>query len=199
MELPHKELLKCQVCGRIFTVKSNLTRHLKTHSDTPAFKCSECSKVFNLKQSLDRHKKTHLYPVIPLYNPNEVKLQRTKEAETVANQNTKETVVDNVWLKPETAEAEAKRQGGDMWQTCVRLTYGQYKGQSLKWLLENDVGYVVFMVASFQVNGEEDPLMSWQKQTLLDLVQQFPLVMDKIDKRVKRMKVRFAYKNPTKF
>lgn len=31
----------------------------------------------------------------------------------------------------------------------VTLTHGQYKGQSFKWLLENDVGYTVFVVGSY--------------------------------------------------
>ena len=85
MELPQKTPLKCNICGKFFTVKSNLTRHSKTHSGIPEFQCSICNRSSNLKQQLDRHKKIHLYPDIPLYNSNEVKLQCSDETKMLQN------------------------------------------------------------------------------------------------------------------
>ena len=105
-------LHRCDICQRKFSIKSNLNRHIKTHS-TPEFTCTQCNKSFHLKWNLERHKKLHLYPVIKLYKPDEARLKRTEEAENVAKQPTKETS-DNAWSKPETAEAEAKRVGGEL-------------------------------------------------------------------------------------
>ena len=184
-------LHRCDICQRKFSIKSNLNRHIKTHS-TPEFTCTQCNKSFHLKWNLERHKKLHLYPVIKLYKPDEARLKRTEEAENVAKQPTKETS-DNAWLKPETAEAEAKRVGGEHWQACVQQTWGQYKGKTFSWLLENDVGWIVWLLAEFIIKGEIEPLMWWQKQTLLDLVKKFPLVMVHVDKRTKHVKVRSAY------
>ena len=189
MEFPQKTSLKCNICGKLFNVKSNLTRHSKTHSGTPEFQCSICNKSFNLRQHLDRHKKIHLYPTLPLYTPNEVRLQCSDEAKHIEKQPTKEAL-DNVWQNPVTAEAAAKSQGGELWRTCVKLTWGKYRGMSFKWLLENDVGWVVWIVSTFIVEGDKNPLMSWQKQTLLDFVRQFSLVMVHVDKRLKRKQVR---------
>ena len=76
---PAESCLKnCDICGRIFSVKSNLICHMKVHA-TPIFKCSDknCDKVFSLKQHLDRHKKQHLYPDIQLFKQNEVGLGDT--------------------------------------------------------------------------------------------------------------------------
>ncbi|KAH3808487.1 hypothetical protein DPMN_136843 [Dreissena polymorpha] len=45
------------------------------------------------------------------------------------------------------------------------MTFGKYRGQSFKWLLENDVGWTAWLLAHYIVVGEKDPLMKWQKQT----------------------------------
>ena len=104
-------------------------------------------------------------------------------------QNITKEALGNVWQNPVTAEAAAKCQDGELWRTCVKLTWRKYRGMSFKWLLENDVGWVVWIVSTCIVEGEKNPLMSWQKQTLLDLVRQFSLVMVHVDKRLKRNQV----------
>lgn len=69
--------------------------------------------------------------------------------------------------KPEEVEAEAKdrvlSEGGDPsnnWLVLSRYTiqFGKYKGQTFKWLLENDVDYVAYIVTSHQ--KEQKPTMS---------------------------------------
>lgn len=69
--------------------------------------------------------------------------------------------------KPEEVEAEAKdrvlSEGGDPsnnWLVLSRYTiqFGQYKGQTFRWLLENDVDYVAYIVTSHQ--NDQEPTMS---------------------------------------
>lgn len=75
--------------------------------------------------------------------------------------------------KPEEVEAEAKAQirseGGDLSNERLvlsryKIQFGQYRGQPFKWLLENDVGYTAFIVASHQKEHEhtmhQSPLMA---------------------------------------
>ncbi|PIK55913.1 hypothetical protein BSL78_07183 [Apostichopus japonicus] len=61
-----------------------------------------------------------------------------------------------------------------------------YAGQTFKWLLENDVGWVVFILSEFKRTGETIPLLKWQKERLWDLAEQFPEVMVLIDRRLKK-------------
>ncbi|XP_075962907.1 uncharacterized protein LOC142965724 [Anarhichas minor] len=65
---------------------------------------------------------------------------------------------------PEEVEAEAKArvlsEGGDArneWLVLSRCTiqFGQYKGQSFKWLLENDVGYTAWWLAGHQKQRQD--------------------------------------------
>ena len=59
----------CEICGRVFNSKSNLNRHLKTHSDivkrtNPAtqktFPCNRCHKTYSQHWILKKHMKTRI-------------------------------------------------------------------------------------------------------------------------------------------
>ncbi|XP_061759562.1 zinc finger protein 135-like isoform X2 [Nerophis ophidion] len=54
-----KEPVTCSVCAKIFTQKSLLTRHMKTHKGEKTFSCSVCGAKFTLKSSMVRHMNTH--------------------------------------------------------------------------------------------------------------------------------------------
>ncbi|PIK38275.1 hypothetical protein BSL78_24895 [Apostichopus japonicus] len=92
----------------------------------------------------------------------------------------------DVWLNPDTAEAAAKNTGGTLWTCNIVINFGKYAGQTFKWLLENDVGWVVFILSEFKRTGETIPLLKWQKERLWDLAEQFPEVMVLIDRRLKK-------------
>ena len=52
---------ECEVCGRKFTAKKHLYRHMRTvHrvGDVKTFKCDICSKTFTQKSSLKSHLET---------------------------------------------------------------------------------------------------------------------------------------------
>jgi hypothetical protein len=51
--------LKCQICGKKFTLARLLNRHLKCHSDVKRYLCTFCGKGFNDTFDLKRHTRTH--------------------------------------------------------------------------------------------------------------------------------------------
>ncbi|XP_054161849.1 transcription factor ovo-like homolog lin-48 [Oppia nitens] len=51
--------LKCQICGKRFTLARLLNRHLKCHSDVKRYLCTFCGKGFNDTFDLKRHTRTH--------------------------------------------------------------------------------------------------------------------------------------------
>lgn len=60
IEKQHKNKCKgfpCIHCSSTFSQKSDLTKHMKSHSETDAFNCSICGKSFAYKNSLRRHEK----------------------------------------------------------------------------------------------------------------------------------------------
>lgn len=75
--------------------------------------------------------------------------------------------------KPEEVDAEAQAhvtsEGGDTANATLVLSrwkvqFGRYQGKTFHWLLENDVGYAVNLVASHQKErertGSQSPLMA---------------------------------------
>ncbi|CAI9577121.1 unnamed protein product, partial [Staurois parvus] len=52
----------CPECGKFYTSKSVLNRHLKLHSDYKPFPCSVCGKCFANKSLLNSHRRVHSKP-----------------------------------------------------------------------------------------------------------------------------------------
>ncbi len=72
-------------------------------------------------------------------------------------------------MKPEEVMADAKARvrsdGGDpsnerLVLSRFRVQFGKYKGQTFKWLLENDVGYAAHMVSTHQKEREQRKQMN---------------------------------------
>ncbi|XP_074510964.1 uncharacterized protein LOC141779830 [Sebastes fasciatus] len=94
--------------------------------------------------------------------------------------------------KPEEVEAEAKArilsEGGDprnerlVLSRCT-IQFGQYKGQTFKWLLENDVSYIGYLVASHQKQRQDtmsqSPLMA-NKDSLTTYAIAYPEVLTEV-------------------
>lgn len=172
---------ECSVCSKTFTERSNLTRHMKLHAPKEN-ECDVCGRSFTFSHQLKSHLKQHLYPHIPLYRQGEAKLLCSDAAKTVANAPSR--AVDPGWLDSEKAEAAAKKSGGAMWKGQLVMTFGKYAGQSFRWLLENDVGWVVWLLSEYCQKGEKNELLKWQKERMLELVREFPSVTCHLDKRL---------------
>ena len=52
-------VLKCDTCGKAFSSKPSLDKHMYVHTNTMAFVCEECSQGFPFKSHLLQHKITH--------------------------------------------------------------------------------------------------------------------------------------------
>ena len=50
---------KCQICDKKFTRKDTLESHMKSHDNLREFMCSQCGKRFNRKRVRDMHEKGH--------------------------------------------------------------------------------------------------------------------------------------------
>ncbi|XP_060906004.1 uncharacterized protein LOC132983629 isoform X2 [Labrus mixtus] len=94
--------------------------------------------------------------------------------------------------RPKEVEAAAKTlnlsKGGDPCHDLVLLSrcmvlFGKYKGQTFKWLLENDVSYVAYVMAGHQAEKKftvkQDPLTA-NKDSLLKYAMAYPEVMEEV-------------------
>ncbi|XP_045901929.1 uncharacterized protein LOC123968937 [Micropterus dolomieu] len=114
-------------------------------------------------------------PIFPKTSTGELETNPSEEArKQAAGQRILRATRSGV-KKPEEVKAEAKArvisEGGDPsndWLILSRfmIQFGQYKGQTFKWLLENDVGYTAYIVAGHQKQREptmyQSPLMANQ-------------------------------------
>ncbi|XP_073341146.1 uncharacterized protein [Pagrus major] len=115
-------------------------------------------------------------PVLPKTSSGELKKQPSQEAlNFVADQYPLQATGQGgpPVKKPEEVEADAKArvrsEGGEPYNARLVLSrfiiqFGQYKGQTFKWLLENDVGYAVYVVATHREQRKhtkhQNPLMA---------------------------------------
>ncbi|KAM4560497.1 uncharacterized protein PAE49_012697 [Odontesthes bonariensis] len=192
MEKPHR----CSVCDKIFTEKSNLTRHVKIHAIArETFDCNVCKKSLTTKSSLVSHQLQHQYPNIVLYRQGEARLQCTSAEKSV--EEAPSTIVDPTWLDPKTAEAAAKRSGGELWKGQLVIVFGKYAGQTFRWLIENNVGWLVWLLFEYCQQGEQNELMKWQKERLLEYAREFPPVTCHLDRRLKKAQSKKDWAPPT--
>ena len=49
------ERIECQECGKRFTAKEGLRKHMKYHTSGKRFKCSQCDIAYVYKSDLTRH------------------------------------------------------------------------------------------------------------------------------------------------
>ena len=51
-----KKSFDCDECGKSFTLKRNLERHMKTvHEELRPFSCPNCKAAFGAKQTMEKH------------------------------------------------------------------------------------------------------------------------------------------------
>ncbi|KAI1109015.1 hypothetical protein F5Y14DRAFT_47842 [Nemania sp. NC0429] len=70
MELPPgKKLVYCTYCGKAFTRKEHLERHIPTHTNVKPYLCTECGLGFSRRDLLTRHFNTYHQAQEPMDRP----------------------------------------------------------------------------------------------------------------------------------
>ncbi|XP_038153196.1 histone-lysine N-methyltransferase PRDM9-like isoform X9 [Cyprinodon tularosa] len=59
-----EEDLFCKICGKFFSTKCRLLKHLQTHTGEKPFVCPTCGKGFSVRRSLVNHMRTHTKPFV---------------------------------------------------------------------------------------------------------------------------------------
>lgn len=64
-ESPEKEKnpYVCNICGKDYTLKHNLKRHIASHSGVKPFPCKVCGKYFKRKDTCLDHERSHYFNV----------------------------------------------------------------------------------------------------------------------------------------
>ncbi|XP_073467899.1 uncharacterized protein [Aquarana catesbeiana] len=57
--LPTEKSFSCTECGKCFHYKSDLNKHIRSHTGEKPYSCPECGKCFSVKSSLYRHQRSH--------------------------------------------------------------------------------------------------------------------------------------------
>ncbi|XP_035528368.1 uncharacterized protein LOC118335960 [Morone saxatilis] len=152
--------------------------------------CNEEAKALESKTKacLDKG-----HPTLPRTSNGELETKPSQEARNhVAGQRPLQPAQPVTAKSPQEVEAEAKAcvlsEGGDLcndWLILSRfmIQFGQYKGKTFKWLLENNVGYAAYLVASHQKEQKgtmrQDPLMA-NKDSLTRYVSHYPEVWKEV-------------------
>lgn len=55
----HTQKIKCNVCGKCFSIHSQLKTHMRGHTGERSFKCTICQKSYMHKRTLKHHMRVH--------------------------------------------------------------------------------------------------------------------------------------------
>ena len=80
---------------------------------------------------------------------------------------------------------QAQASGGDQWKGQLVITLGRYTGQTFRWLVENDVGWLVWLLFEYCQKGEKAERLKWQKERLLEFTRQLAAVSLHLDERLR--------------